>query len=390
MGIYDQLLGVTQQGLNNLSQTAQVGASQPTMADVFMDRFRQGGQERLAQQKAAEQARMNEATMKNMEAQRLIQGAQMMSLYGNEQNAPMMKAVGAKIGMPEVPVATGLKDRELGVKVDQFDRGLESKEKIASEGNDTKAYIASLAKDKKEKPIKLVQVLQHIADGDIVDPEQQRAALKWATYTTPAPAIPATLTPVMNRETGQEQLIRPDREGKGVIAVDPKYAPRDTKRGVGGQSTKFNPDDVMALLDEADNSVKKASGSLGGMMKTKVQGLAGISTDETRANSEMGSLQAQLMMNLKRMEGPQSDKDVQLYKEQAGRIGDPMVPMGDKQAALRLIRKLTIKFIARMKEAGKVPGGGEDGIVEIKDDAGFAALKPKQRFKGPDGIVRVK
>ena len=80
MGLYDQLLGVTQQGLDRNNQIAMTAAQQPTMADVFMDRFRQGGQDRLAQQKAAEEAKMHEATMKNMEAQRLIQGAQMMAL----------------------------------------------------------------------------------------------------------------------------------------------------------------------------------------------------------------------------------------------------------------------------------------------------------------------
>ena len=105
MGMYDQLLSVTQQGLDRNNQIAMASAQQPTMADVFMDRFRQGGQDRLAQQKAAEQTRMNEATMRNMEAQRLIQGAQMMALYGNEGNAPMMQAVGDKIGMPQVPTA---------------------------------------------------------------------------------------------------------------------------------------------------------------------------------------------------------------------------------------------------------------------------------------------
>jgi len=43
MGMYDQLLSVTQQGLDRNNQIAMTSAQQPTMADVFMDRFRQGG-----------------------------------------------------------------------------------------------------------------------------------------------------------------------------------------------------------------------------------------------------------------------------------------------------------------------------------------------------------
>ena len=64
MGMYDQLLGLTQQGLDRSNQIAMTSAQQPTMADVFMDRFRQGGQDQLARQKAAEEAKMHEATMK--------------------------------------------------------------------------------------------------------------------------------------------------------------------------------------------------------------------------------------------------------------------------------------------------------------------------------------
>ena len=50
--------------------------------------------------------------------------------------------------------------------------------------------------------------------------------------------------------------------------------------------------------------------------------------------------QAAIMLRQPRMEGPQSDRDVQLYREAAGQIGDPSVPRETKKAALQTIRRL--------------------------------------------------
>ena len=45
-----------------------------------------------------------------------------------------------------------------------------------------------------------------------------------------------------------------------------------------------------------------------------------------------------------KMSGPQSDKDVLLYKEMAGRIGDPTVPASQKIAAMNSINQLQSKY----------------------------------------------
>jgi len=77
MGMYDQLLGLTQQGLDRNNQIAMTSAQQPTMADVFMDRFRQGGQDRMAAQKMQSDMAMNEA----------YKNAQMQQMKSNEEMA---------------------------------------------------------------------------------------------------------------------------------------------------------------------------------------------------------------------------------------------------------------------------------------------------------------
>ena len=97
MGLYDQLLGLNQQGLDQGTQIAMQRAAQPTMADVFMDRFRAGGQDQLARQKAEEQSRMHDATVKNMETQRLLQAGTLGSVYATPDNADFLKSVMSKI-----------------------------------------------------------------------------------------------------------------------------------------------------------------------------------------------------------------------------------------------------------------------------------------------------
>ena len=104
MGLYDQLLGVTQQGLNNLGQTAQLRAQQPTFADVFMDRFRQAGQDQLARQKTLHDMALNDvykqAQMQQMSdsaANRKLQNYMKLAEYISNtktgENGPEVEAV---------------------------------------------------------------------------------------------------------------------------------------------------------------------------------------------------------------------------------------------------------------------------------------------------------
>jgi len=114
MGMYDQLLSVTQQGLDRNNQIAMASAQQPTMADVFMDRFRQGGQDRMAAQKMQSDMAMNEA-YKNAQMQKMKddalnahiarQSAFLRDAGGMQGVTPQTRsgwvAAGSKLGLPE-------------------------------------------------------------------------------------------------------------------------------------------------------------------------------------------------------------------------------------------------------------------------------------------------
>jgi len=68
-----------------------------------------------------------------------------------------------------------------------------------------------------------------------------------------------------------------------------------------------------------------------------------------------------------KMSGPQSDKDVILYRQMAGTIGDPTIPRETKKAALNTIREIQNRY------AGVAPEGSWD--------AGQNPATPKARVK---------
>jgi len=372
MGLYDQFIGLTQQGLDQGTQLAVQKSQMPTVADVFMDRFRQGGQDQLARQKAEEQARMHEATMKNMEAQRLIQGAQMMSLYGTPENQPVMAAVGEKIGIPQIPGFEGLKSRQLGQAEDQFSRKLESTEGIASGKNETAIEIAKM------KPQKLSAIAQFARDVEEGKVPKERVAEGWqkVLYTTPPTPMSAPI-PAVSNETGSPVYLQPKKEG-GVVEV-PGYTPVP-RSGAGRKPV--DPKKVNQILDEIEKVIPQTSGGAVGGALNWLKGQANISDPTTQANTKISAAGASLMMNMPRMEGPQSDKDVALYREQIGKLNDPRTPRGDKKAAVAIIRALNKQYASQNAETASTKGVSRVGQATKMADGQYSDGKTTVTVKG--------
>jgi hypothetical protein len=98
------------------------------------------------------------------------------------------------------------------------------------------------------------------------------------------------------------------------------------------------------LLSVADPLIDVATGSGVGAAANKVNAFFGRSTEGADAIASLKIIQAQLMLSMPRMEGPQSDRDVKLYREAAAELGDPNVPRPQKKAALRTIRELQATY----------------------------------------------
>ncbi len=123
-------------------------------------------------------------------------------------------------------------------------------------------------------------------------------------------------------------------------------------------------------IDLANTLIDAATGSVAGAARDRLVGVFGYAPTGAQATAQLKILQANLMTSMPRMEGPQSDKDVQLYREAAGQIGDPTVPRETKKAAIRMIRQLNNKYIERASAPAATGGSSIEDLINKYAPAG--------------------
>lgn len=156
----------------------------------------------------------------------------------------------------------------------------------------------------------------------------------------------------------------------------------------GGIQTKAsNAVNTKTLIDMAEPLIDAATGSLAGAARDAFVKSFGFAPDSAQAISQLKVIQAGIMMNQPRMEGPQSNLDVKLYEQAAAQIGDPTVPAPIKKAALRTVEAIQNKY---MERAGKEPAASDGGIPTITGDADYDKLPSGTKFTDPEGKIRVK
>lgn len=130
---------------------------------------------------------------------------------------------------------------------------------------------------------------------------------------------------------------------------------------------------MFSILDQARPLLGKATGSYTGALVDTVAQVGGWSTPGANASAQLKVLQGALVSKMPKMSGPQSDKDVQLYQEMAGRIGNPNVPSEQRMGAMKSIEDLNMKYLPVAADAGA-----------------YQALQSGAYYKTPDGTVRRK
>jgi len=81
-----------------------------------------------------------------------------------------------------------------------------------------------------------------------------------------------------------------------------------------------------------------------------------------------------LISKMPKMSGPQSDKDVELYKEMAGRIGDPTTPASQKAMAMKEIMRLQAYYGGTKELPLSFDGGSPVVNPQGNLPAGFTPL----------------
>lgn len=108
---------------------------------------------------------------------------------------------------------------------------------------------------------------------------------------------------------------------------------------------------TLTLLNEAEQLIPESTGSGIGNIADTAAGMLGVSTEGAQAIAALRTIAGQLTSSMPRMQGPQSDRDVQLYQQMAGDLANPNLPRETRMSALRTIRALNQKYADQPQEA---------------------------------------
>jgi hypothetical protein len=114
-----------------------------------------------------------------------------------------------------------------------------------------------------------------------------------------------------------------------VVEVDKKVAQ--------GQS-------MIDLAQRAQAILPKATSGAISNLATMATDAAGIPTNKSAADGQLRIIGAQLVSNVPRMEGPQSDADVKLYKQAAADVANGNIPYQTRIKSLNTIIELNQKY----------------------------------------------
>lgn len=99
-----------------------------------------------------------------------------------------------------------------------------------------------------------------------------------------------------------------------------------------------------AGIEEARKLIPIATASGAGALADTAMGFVGKSTKGGDAAQQLETLAGWMTSNVPRMQGPQSDKDVLLYKTMAAEVGNRNKPVSARMAALDTLEKLQAKY----------------------------------------------
>ncbi len=122
---------------------------------------------------------------------------------------------------------------------------------------------------------------------------------------------------------------------------------------------------VLDIIAEAKPLLAKSTGSYTGAAVDEAARIFGNTTSGAVNVAKLKTLEGSLMMAMPRMEGPQSDKDVAMYQQAAGRVGDPTVPPALKLAALESIEKINKRYAPGYQAAGQPEAAGGSDLAAL-------------------------
>lgn len=113
--------------------------------------------------------------------------------------------------------------------------------------------------------------------------------------------------------------------------------------GAAGKVEKTSKN-LLANIEQARSLLPKATGSGVGALVDAGGRFIGVSTEQSKASSQLETLAGWMVSNIPRMEGPQSNFDVENYKTMAAKVGNSAIPIAERLAALDVLEQLQLKY----------------------------------------------
>jgi hypothetical protein len=111
--------------------------------------------------------------------------------------------------------------------------------------------------------------------------------------------------------------------------------------------------EAIQLINQAEPLLKGSTGSYTGVAIDSLAQAFGFATPGAVNAQQLKAIEGALVAKMPKMSGPQSDKDVALYRQMAAVIGDATIPYAQKAAALEQVRAIQERY------AGVAPGSSK-------------------------------
>jgi hypothetical protein len=177
----------------------------------------------------------------------------------------------------------------------------------------------------------------------------------------------------LTREAQQTQLIDtptgPLLVNKGRKTADRVLLNGEAVPGEGVMKRTAGATRVLALLEQAEKILPSATNSWAGAGADLGASVIGYGTKGAQGVGRLKAIEGALLSEMPRMEGPQSNYDVAMYRQAAGQIGDATTPNSIKKAAIATMREIQERYANQ--------GGGAGGSWEATP--GEWSIKPAGR-----------
>lgn len=177
-----------------------------------------------------------------------------------------------------------------------------------------------------------------------------------------------------NARTGQMEPIKvggaavvgsnSDPKLQGDITGAKEGAKAGVEKGVELGKSNKRSDQLLSALDKAEALLKLGPTNSGVGAGVDFAGrMVGATSNSAKLASELETISGWMTTNVPRMEGPQSNYDVQNYQVMAAKVGDRTVPVPERLAAAKGLRELQTKYKAINNETIETPKPGAKSLV---------------------------